>query len=351
MSHTEQTEAYVPLPLGTATAGADTYVQMDKIGTENTHENLDVLFGKFVDGKFVAEHIAFWRFEVDMAEFRKISQAVFELQGYLFGGRTKMKGGFLIPQSSGTNDWQDSNGVAEWVDDNDMPLPMWNNGANIDNTVFQNGNFGFAIPLFAGSSFSTVTIGEGADLLTGAINDTSALVGEGFVAQLQDYLDANESLRGHTVSGSIPVLFCMFLDGAAVAAITTQGARAQNNGANTFLRLIHDWERISFDADLPSSTLVECELVVRAPMSAEIPSATQLTVEMATFDPEAEFIDLAVNLDTVDVVVPNNILGVAVEANSLDVAAPENTLDVTVVENTLDVTEPLDTVDIPVRRK
>ena len=109
-------------------------------------------------------------------------------------------GGWIIPQT-GSYKWQDDDAVREWNNDTaNIPFAEWDDGDEDDLTVFQDGAAAFhaVSSLIVEGNYAEWSIGEG---LTAETSVT------GLVDQLQNYLDANESLYD---SGTVPAMFQLY---------------------------------------------------------------------------------------------------------------------------------------------
>jgi TolB protein len=148
-----------------------------------------------------------------------------------------VSGGFVIPDDQGA-DWQDEYGLEGWDGDWDnVPLAQYWSGTNqvTNNAVFQGGApaFNAVSAEMQSTLFGEYSFGDGLSPRT--------LV-TGMADQLQDYIDANESLRGTTLSGSIPVLFQLY--GDFVSGLHWQGLLSTDFSTNTAPKLIVEYRPV-----------------------------------------------------------------------------------------------------------
>jgi hypothetical protein len=210
----EYATTYSPLPAVDSTHNPDAYVGKTITSTFSTGQTY--ILGRYGGGKAAkVDHVIFTRYEVDVPAGATITgvKIKYNSTGVTAGtDDLDITGGFVLPGPSGGG-WEDSTGVLEWTSwVNDVPLGQSFDGIYLAATrhseVFAANTTASAGPAFESASTSMVTTAYAeysfGDGIT-AVTDVT-----GLVDQLQNYIDNQESLRGHTVTGSIPVLVQLY---------------------------------------------------------------------------------------------------------------------------------------------
>jgi hypothetical protein len=188
---------------------ADIHQDMFKDGDALNYNAITQIVGRFKFAKLQYNFALFATFDVDLTTEQITGLQDCKFVGYSTGAGNStsftLTGGFMAPESSGSDDWEDSAGFANWANANSVLFAEWNNGTETDASVWHGD-----VPAFSGETMTVQTsilaewsIGDGETL-------TPTNVVSGMTAQLKSYLLANESLRGHRVAGAIPVCFQLF---------------------------------------------------------------------------------------------------------------------------------------------
>jgi hypothetical protein len=188
---------------------ADLHADAFKDGDALLYNALTQTVGRLKFGKTQYNFALFATFDVDLtvAEIESLQDCKFV--GYATGDANStaftLSGGFMSLEQSGSDDWEDSGGFANWADADSVLFAEWDNGDETDASVWHGASPAFsgetmAIETSAGAEWS---IGDGETL-------TPTNVVSGMTAQLKSYLLASESFRGQRVAGAIPVCFQLF---------------------------------------------------------------------------------------------------------------------------------------------
>jgi hypothetical protein len=174
-------------------------------------DNLTQYIGRVLANKVQFDLGCFFSFDLNIPDDSKINSVKFNAYSLGANGiNFSISGGFIKPMrptwtggSEGVA-WQDSGGFLPWDVESKIPWPEWNSGADTDLTVYQGEaagftNFSAAVETTSGNTW---TVGDG--------QSPDNLVPTTFSAQLEDYLDEYESLRGDRVADSIPVCLVLF---------------------------------------------------------------------------------------------------------------------------------------------
>jgi len=195
--------------LDVGVAHADLHQDAFKDGDALNYNSTTQVVGRYKLGKLQFNFALFATFDVDLTIGEITALQDCKFVGYSNGSANStgftLTGGFMSPESSGSDDWEDSAGFANWANANSVLFAEWNNGTETDATVWHGD-----VPAFSGEAMTVQTsvsaewsVGDGETL-------TPTNVVSGMTAQLKSYLLANESLRGHRVAGAIPVCFQLF---------------------------------------------------------------------------------------------------------------------------------------------
>jgi len=214
----ETTETtYDPSPaVDGTTHNPDAYV--GKTATVTFSTETSYLLGRYgTKASNRVDHVIFTRYEVDVPAGATITGVKLQYWGLGVEGTDDLdiSGGFVLPGPSGGG-WEDSTGVLEWTSWlNDVPLAQRLEGQYLEDRVEYPEVFAANTTASAGPAFksvptplTTVTFQNYSfgDELTATTDVT------GLVDQLQNYIDNQESLRGHIVAGKIPVLVQLYVD-------------------------------------------------------------------------------------------------------------------------------------------
>jgi len=257
---------YIPRPIGlTGVSSADVAPQQDKVGDPLEPQTFALTLGNSLPAKVQFENCLFIRFEVAIEAAANIVALKLELLGAgNNAGPTvfNIAGGFLKPQAVGV-DWEDAAGFYEWADDLDVPFPEWAQGTGDDLTVFHGDAPGFASTLTVQSSVDRAPL----SWVEGPMRGSTPVVG--LIAQLESYLAANESLRGHTVVGAIPCCVCLYRPWSSIEDSFQVYYPQEWTGATT---LSIEWS--PFPSGVTARTFVGPAVTARASIQARATART-----------------------------------------------------------------------------
>jgi len=219
--------------------GADTEIDSDYPADPAILQDETIMSpGMRQNGKFYPELHCYWSFDINVPVGGIVSGFQMHLYatGLYVNTVIRLNGGWCKPQT-GSNIWQDPAGVHEWALNSDAPLAQSNNGADNDLTVFHDD-----APAFTDLSFNTRTNPGDWDVAEGTLSGYNATTG--VIAQLQSYLAANESLRGHRTADHIPALFYLYSPFQIFDNTPRfQAVYTQNRGVLTWQpKLYIDWD-------------------------------------------------------------------------------------------------------------
>jgi len=199
----EYNTTYTPLPSVDSTHNPDTYAGKTTSAIVTTGQAY--ILGRYGSGKAAkVDYVIFTRYEVDVPAGATITGVKIKYNSTAQVAGTDdldITGGFVLPD----DDWEDATGVLGWGSWATIPLGQ---SSAEHPEVFAANTTHDAGPAFESASTSMVTtayaeysFGDGLDAETDVA---------GLVYQLQNYIDSQESLRGHTVAGKIPVLVQLY---------------------------------------------------------------------------------------------------------------------------------------------